>query len=1152
MAFNIVAGVNNAVYGSVSGSGSYEENAEVTLEVTANDGYRFVQWDDGNTDNPRVFNATADVTLVATLEAIPEYAVTLTVNNNNLGSVSGSGSYREGSTATISATPALHCRFVKWDDNNTDNPRTLTVNAAVTLEAIFETVNWYTITVVSSDDTMGSVTGSGDYDEGDTVTLTAVPETDHKFTGWSDGNTDNPRTFTANQSVSLSAAFEAIVYSDVTIASNDTDLGTVSGATSGNIETGSSITLTATPATDCRFDGWQVDGEMLEDTSTTITLTVAENEMDVIAVFSAIVFYQVNLLSSDTDCGHITVISQTAEPRGVNNNIWPEGTELELQAVCESGGNFLNWGDGDKNTTKYIIVSGNTTIRANFYPVSGLILVTKKILNHTWTTIKNFFAAPTGASKIGVPANNALGATTLADVVNSVGQPGGIAMLNNSGKVAAADIDGTLANDTTGNADTATVADKVGTTTVGSSTEPVYINAGTPTACGTSLAVDITGNAATATTANNVKLTHAVDNNERPLVLGTSGIITDESQGLRIGNPVAGIANNPLRAKAYCAAANTQGEAHIVIGNNIDKTAANNARGSIYMFGTSTYRLRMLCEPAANKDITIATTGSDSRTYTLPDAAGTIALTSSDITGSSASCTGNAATATKATQDGSGNTITSTYATIAKTYDDTTNTSYRGMRGLAGATNAWVRTTSQGIIPYQSGAAGSGHCGLGTSSWYFATAYIDNIYGKLNGNCTGSSASCTGNAATATTATNANNAKLTHTVGNSEYPLVFGSSFIITDAQQALRIGTPSATANQCPLRVKAYCAAANTQGESYIVIGNQLAKASANNSRGGLYLYGTGTAWAKFQAGDQTANKTVTLVAPADVTLTLPSATGTLALTSSNITGSSASCTGNAATATTASACSGNAASATYATNIRVTDTDSNTWYPLVFSTGSAASTNYAARVDADSILVYPGTAPAANTQGNCYLQLGNAKAKATAGNKRGVLRIYGTGTSYTEITSAVASTARSISFPDKAGTVALTSDITATNVTSTKTTDTTNFRCDELKFASGFQLKFIYPKSTSVALGRTADETITFSSGFTFTMASVVQFVDGSQHYEVQYGTLNTKRMFGSFNLGTEGAWSGVGMTGRLTTTSFKITLSSYLPSLVIIAGF
>lgn len=73
---------------------------------------------------------------------------------------------------------------------------------------------------------------------------------------------------------------------------------------------------------------------------------------------------------------------------------------------------------------------------------------------------------------------------------------------------------------------------------------------------------------------------------------------------------------------------------------------------------------------------------------------------------------------------------------------------YWGM-GTPDATDDWIRTTTQGIIPNQSGGAGSGHCGLGTSSWYFSYAYIDNIYGKLNGNCTGSSGSCTGNSNTA-------------------------------------------------------------------------------------------------------------------------------------------------------------------------------------------------------------------------------------------------------------------------------------------------------------------------------------------------------------------------------------------------------------------
>lgn len=52
---------------------------------------------------------------------------------------------------------------------------------------------------------------------------------------------------------------------------------------------------------------------------------------------------------------------------------------------------------------------------------------------------------------------------------------------------------------------------------------------------------------------------------------------------------------------------------------------------------------------------------------------------------------------------------------------------FYGMARPDGNTSDWIRTTSNGIIPYQSGGAGSGHCGIGTSSWYFSTAYIDNI-----------------------------------------------------------------------------------------------------------------------------------------------------------------------------------------------------------------------------------------------------------------------------------------------------------------------------------------------------------------------------------------------------------------------------------------
>ena len=56
-------------------------------------------------------------------------------------------------------------------------------------------------------------------------------------------------------------------------------------------------------------------------------------------------------------------------------------------------------------------------------------------------------------------------------------------------------------------------ASKLGTSTVGSSTLPMYLNAGTATACGTSLGVSITGNSATATTLATTRTINGVNFN---------------------------------------------------------------------------------------------------------------------------------------------------------------------------------------------------------------------------------------------------------------------------------------------------------------------------------------------------------------------------------------------------------------------------------------------------------------------------------------------------------------------------------------------------------------------------------------------------------------------------------------------------------------
>ena len=63
--------------------------------------------------------------------------VSLSASPSGSGTVTGGGQYDEGASATIKAVAASGFHFVKWSDNNTSATRTVTVNADLTLQAIF-------------------------------------------------------------------------------------------------------------------------------------------------------------------------------------------------------------------------------------------------------------------------------------------------------------------------------------------------------------------------------------------------------------------------------------------------------------------------------------------------------------------------------------------------------------------------------------------------------------------------------------------------------------------------------------------------------------------------------------------------------------------------------------------------------------------------------------------------------------------------------------------------------------------------------------------------------------------------------------------------------------------------------------------------------
>ena len=147
--------------------------------------------------------------LLAVTSCTKEYTVTVNSNNEAWGSVTGSGTYASGATATLAAVPATDCFFVKWNDDVTDNPRTVTVNKDITYTAYFaeKTSETFTVTVNSNNETWGTVTGSGTYASGATATLAAVPATNCLFVKWNDEVTDNPRTITVASDITYTAYF---------------------------------------------------------------------------------------------------------------------------------------------------------------------------------------------------------------------------------------------------------------------------------------------------------------------------------------------------------------------------------------------------------------------------------------------------------------------------------------------------------------------------------------------------------------------------------------------------------------------------------------------------------------------------------------------------------------------------------------------------------------------------------------------------------------------------------------------------------------------------------------------------------------------------------------------------------------------------------
>ena len=174
----ITASPNYAVRGSVSGSGNYTPGVALTLNATAADGFFFVCWNDGDTLNPRIVTAVENCTYTAfffafrrdtlyevdtfvvtihdtvpiydTITVVDSvlptfYRVTVTSGDASHGIAAGNAVVPAGTEMEIAAVPLEGNRFLRWDDSNTDNPRTVTVTGNMSFTALFETLGTHVV-----------------------------------------------------------------------------------------------------------------------------------------------------------------------------------------------------------------------------------------------------------------------------------------------------------------------------------------------------------------------------------------------------------------------------------------------------------------------------------------------------------------------------------------------------------------------------------------------------------------------------------------------------------------------------------------------------------------------------------------------------------------------------------------------------------------------------------------------------------------------------------------------------------------------------------------------------------------------------------------------------------------------------------------------
>lgn len=303
--------------------------------------------------------------LVLPEEPPKQYTIKISANppHNSWAFLSGGGVTNAGETITVSTMPASGYDFSHWSEDGiavSNNPSySFVVDRDRNLVANFaKQIIRHSVTLNASPAEGGITNGSGTYDSGTKVTVTATSNPGYSFLNWTENgitvSSNSDYSFSITRDVVLTANFVALY--TVSLSSNPVDGGSVAGA--GTYQNNTAVTINATPNPGYNFLNWTEDGVVVSNNQS-YTFNITNNRNLVANFAQQIPKYEVILYPVPVEGGSVN-----------GAGIYDKDTSITITATSSEGYDFSHWSEGQSyisnEPTYTFTVTRDRILTANF------------------------------------------------------------------------------------------------------------------------------------------------------------------------------------------------------------------------------------------------------------------------------------------------------------------------------------------------------------------------------------------------------------------------------------------------------------------------------------------------------------------------------------------------------------------------------------------------------------------------------------------------------------------------------------------------------------------------------------------------------------------------------------------------------------------